>query len=242
MTNRLRSRLSPAVVIAALATLATLFTLPLRAEAPRSATLRGRIADIDGKPVGGGEVYFYNNGDTRRPADFISPKTGPDGRYAAVVSPGKYWVVARVRKGGRYGPLKPGERHSGPPEEIELGAGEDFPLDFVVADLKETARRHRKTREDYFTVRGRILSRKGMPLADRYVVASRKKTPSRLPEFISAWTGADGRYILYIPRGRYWIAAASRFPPTLKEDAMGALEIGGDVHDFDITADAGRAE
>ncbi|HEY3360116.1 MAG TPA: carboxypeptidase-like regulatory domain-containing protein, partial [Polyangia bacterium] len=145
MTATLRSLV--ALLIAALVAAPA---RPGRAAPPRPAAVTGRVVDPAGAPVAGAEVFFYASANTKRPADFISPPTGPDGRYAAALPAGRYWAVARVRRGGPGpGPLAPGDRHSGAPETIDVRAGARGMRDFVVADLREMVRRSRKTRADY---------------------------------------------------------------------------------------------
>src|SRR6185369_4937558 len=71
-------------------------------------TLQGVISGISGEPVKDAELYIYGTSNTRRPADFISPKTGSNGAYRLVLPKRAYWGVARIKKGERYGPLMPG--------------------------------------------------------------------------------------------------------------------------------------
>ncbi len=196
--------------------------------------ISGQITDLKGRPVEGGEVYVYGSPNTRRPADFISPKTGKDGQFKVVLQKGKFWVVARVRKGEPYGPLMPGDKHSGAPEEFELGAETNITHNFIVADLKEMALQTRKTRQDFFTIQGQILKKDGTPLANRYVVAMRQKSSSRLPDFISGWTTSSGQYTFYILRGRYWIATAAKFPPSIDVHRQRVIEINKDIRGFNI--------
>ncbi len=206
----------------------------MRADPQKKLSISGLITDPSGAPISGGEVYVYTSSNTRRPADFISSKTDNSGRYRLAIPPGKYWMVARVRRGERYGPLMPGDKHSGAPERIHITTGKELTRDFNVADLREAAGKMRKTPEDYVTIKGRILSAQGKPLAQRYVVAQKKKKPSGLPDFISGWTDADGRYTLYLPKGRYRLAAASMFPPPPGAVKMRAITIKNNMNNFDI--------
>ncbi len=203
--------------------------------APRDKTsMVGLVTDANGAPVGGAEVYVYSSSDTRRPADFISPKTEGDGSYQVTVPRGKYWVVARVRRGEPYGPLMPGDKHSGHPEQVVIKVGSETVRNFVVANLREAALNVRKTHKDYFTISGQIVTADGKPVAEQYVVALRKKKTSRLPDFISGWTDLDGRYSLHVPKGRYWIAAAQQFPAQLTANKMKLIMVKSNVVEFDI--------
>ena len=48
-------------------------------------TLQGIISGILGEPVKDAELYIDGTSNTRRPADFISPKTGVSGAYRLIL-------------------------------------------------------------------------------------------------------------------------------------------------------------
>jgi hypothetical protein len=214
--------------------LTTLYCYPSTGEASANFVLKGRIIDVDGKPVEGGEIFVYDNTQTRRPADFISPITGRDGLYRIEIPAGRYWVVARVRSGARYGPLMSGGRHSGEAREIEAAAGQELALDFTVADVREMARNLRKSNDDYRSVGGRILDKNGRPVRGAYAFVRREKDGARLPDFISAWSAEDGRYTLHLPSGRYHLGASTAYPP---EDGTVYMELNLDSVKIDSTYD-----
>src|SRR6185369_3419698 len=81
---------------------------PTAGAALETFVLTGRIVNIDAKPVSGAEVFVYDSAAIRRPADFISARTGSDGRFSLTLPRQKFWVVARVRSGDKFGPLLPG--------------------------------------------------------------------------------------------------------------------------------------
>src|SRR3954454_4750861 len=81
--------------------------------------LRAKVVDVQGNPVEGAEVFMYDTFVTRRPPLFISPKTDTAGSAELVMPVAKYWAVARVRQGEKFGPLGIGARHSGEPAEVE---------------------------------------------------------------------------------------------------------------------------
>jgi hypothetical protein len=185
-------------------------------------TLKGRVVDGDGKPVEGGEIFVYNTSQTRRPADFISPKSGRDGDYRTEIPAGRYWVVARVRSGAGYGPLAIGKRHSGEAREIEGDAGSEVVLDFIVADVREMARSQRKTGDDYRKVEGRILDREGKPVQGAYAFARGEKNKTGLPDFMSPKSDADGSYTLYLSPGSFCLGGGVAYPP---EDGLACIEM-----------------
>jgi hypothetical protein len=151
--------------------------------------------------------------------------------------PGTYWAVARLRTGETYGPLKPGDKHSGDPVEIELALGEVLDQNFTVVDIRETARLKKKTREDYVSIRGRVLDRNNMPVEKMYVIANKDKKCSGIPDYLSAWTDRTGSFTLYVPRGKYSIGYASSFPPGQDCVIQSEEVFNVDVVDFVIIID-----
>ena len=214
--------------------LAVFFCCPGQVKASARFVLQGRVLDAGGKPVEGGEVFVYDSARTRRPADFISPKTDGKGLYRIEIPAGKYWVVARVRNNERYGPLMTTGRHSGEAQEVEAVEGGESTLDFIVAEVREIARVHRTSGEESRRVEGRILDKNNKPARDAYVFARREKNAMRLPDYISAWSDAEGRYTLYLPAGRYCLGASVAYPP---EEGSPCSELFLDTAKIDIAND-----
>jgi hypothetical protein len=152
---------------------------------------------------------------------------------------GKYLAVARLRKGDKYGPLMIGDKHSGEPVEIEFEADRELEMNFTVADIRDAARLSRKTGEDYIRVSGRIVYLNGKPVRQVYAVANRNSELPDMPDFLSAWTDEEGHYALYLPKGKYFIGYADKFPmqqyKIYKELALEADKI-----DFDIIVQENR--
>jgi hypothetical protein len=211
---------------------AIFFTAPQLTLAKGTSVLKGEILDIQGKPVDGAHVFVYKSKDVKRQPDFVSPSTS-DGRYRVVLPSGKYWIIARLTREA-YGPLLPGDKHSGEPEEVDLPADVESALDLTVADLREAAQIRKKTGHDYVKVEGRIIDETGQPVRLAYVVVHRSEEISGLPDFLSAWTGEDGSYSLSIPTGNHWIGALLLFPPKPGFILERKLVIGADEHDMDL--------
>lgn len=174
--------------------------------------LQGSIVEESGKPVPGAELFVYDSQKTRRPADYISPKTTSDGRFSIPLPEGKYWVIARLRHGDKYGPLLLGDLHSGEPLALDLAQ----PLQNVtltVTDIRESSRAKEKRQSEMPTLSGRILDQSGLPVAAAAVCAWREPVTERLPDLVSAWTETEGEYTLYLLPGRYSVSAATSFPP-----------------------------
>ena len=202
-----------------------------------TGVLKARVTDLQGVPLAGAKLFLYDSSNVRRPADFISPLSDSAGQVRIVLPPGRYWAIARHKADGKYGPLLPGDRHSGEPLEIDL-AGDGADAEFVVADLRELGQKKRTGSSDVVRVRGRVVDAGGVPVSGAYVHAGTNREFSELPEYISAWTGGDGEYELYLPAGKGYFAGASRqFPPVAGESGVTPFDATFDKIDIamDIT-------
>lgn len=197
---------------------------PLQAE---NLLLQGSIVDSTGRPVTGAELFVYDSAKTKRQADFISPRTGADGKFSLKLPTGQYWVVARVRQGEKYGPLLPGDLHSGEPQEIDLTA-ENRDLTLTVADMRDLTRSKEKTSTAMSRLTGRITDKNGKPLEGYYVCAWRTPRNERLPDLISGWTDGSGEYLLFLPPGEYQLATLRTFPPVMDSNVLSSVTLPAD--------------
>ncbi|OGW37076.1 MAG: hypothetical protein A2Y97_01685 [Nitrospirae bacterium RBG_13_39_12] len=209
----------------------------IAANAEEKSILKGRVLDIKENPVENAEIFIYDSPDVRRPADFISPKTDKDGHFNVILPSGIYWAVARLRSEEKYGPLMPGDKHSGDPVEIELSPGKELEKDFTVVDIKEVVRLSKKTSEDYIKIKGLILDKNGSPVKMAYAIANKNRDAAEIPDYISAWTDYRGDYTIYLPPGKYYIGAARVFPPGLNFTINNEVVLDADKTDLDIVID-----
>lgn len=191
------------------------FFLLLPAFAEQKAVLKGRILDMEGKALKGASVFIYDSSETKRAVDLVSAQTGEDGFFRVALPSGRFWAIARIKAGGRYGlgPLMPGDKFSGEPMEIELAPGEERVVDFVVMDIMEFSRQKKKISSDYIRIKGRITDEKGQPVRMAYAFANMQEKSPKIPDYLSAWTDDEGQYTLYLPRGEYYVGYATAFPP-----------------------------
>jgi len=203
--------------------------------AAENGILSGRIVDVNHNPVIGVEVFVYNHSNTRRPADFISPPSNENGEYKITLPPGSYWTVARLRLGKeRFGPLLPGDKHSGTPLEIDIAPGENVEEEYVVADLEETSQLAVKFDTTFIRVEGVLLDQKGLPVENAYVIANRNPAMKRIPDFISTWTDKSGEYTLFLSPGEYYFGHAVEFPPELKLVNLKKVIVDSDTNNINI--------
>lgn len=191
-----------------------LFWAPLQTLAAENFVFKGQIVDTANKPVVGAEVYVFNSANVKRPADFISNRTGGDGYFRVELPPGHYWTMAIMRvSGASYGPLGKDDKHSGETIEIDSAGKTEFIKDFTVMDLREAARANQKRSETVIKISGRILNNEGLPVEMAYALADPQRKFGEMPLYLSLWTGAEGRYVLFLPKGKFFIGASKDFPP-----------------------------
>jgi hypothetical protein len=189
-----------------------IYCVAFSAYAVETQILKVKISDIEARPMEGAKLFIYNSPNVRRPADFISSLSDRAGLVQISLPPGKYWTVARYKSDGKYGPLMPGDKHSGEPLEVDITAG-GAEADFIVADIRELGQKKKTAAADLLKLSGRVLDVNGMPVAQTFVFANVYNEFFELPGYISAWTGDDGKYELYLPQGAtYYIGTSRQFP------------------------------
>lgn len=205
------------------------------ANALENGMLSGRVVDVSQNPVPGVEVFVYSHSNIRRPADYISPATNQKGEYRITLPPGTYWTVARLRRGEqRFGPLLPGDKHSGAPVEIELAPGENAEEDFVIADLEETSKLSVKLDTSFVKIEGVLLTAEGSPVQSAYAFANRNEAMKKIPDFVSAWTDSSGGYMLFLPPGTYYLGSAVEFPPGVQSGKFKKVIVDSNAKNINI--------
>jgi hypothetical protein len=200
-------------------------TCAFPASALETHLLKAKVSDIEGRPMEGAKLFLYDSSNVRIPAQFITPPSDRAGRLQIDLPPGKYWVVARFKSDGKYGPLMPGDKHSGDPLEVDL-TDKGSESDFVVADIRELGQKKRANATELLRLKGRVIDTQGVPVAQACVVAGRSKVFSELPDYISAWTGIDGGYEIYLPpSATYYLYVSRQFPLNYQESSHNPLEI-----------------
>lgn len=227
MINMLNNLIRIAIVV-------VLLLIHSHAIALETAVFSGQVIDLDNKPVDKAEIFLYTTENIRRPADFISTATDTSGRFQITLPVGKYWAVARVRKGEKYGPLLPGDKHSGEPIVIEVVRDQVTEEIFTVVNLAESARLNKKTSGEFFKIKGKIIDSKGTPLTPAYATANREDLSPQIADYISAWTDDNGRYLLFLPAGTYYLGYARTFPPSRTNGSKKTITVTSHMEDVDI--------
>lgn len=201
--------------------------------------LRGVISDVNGQPVAGAEISLYRSKNVKKPADFASNRTTTDGAYTITVPQGQYWAIASLRKGERrFGPLELGDKHSGDPVEVVVAAGANLSHDFTVMDLREAAKQNQKKNSDLLRLSGRILNQNSKSTAMAYTMADKNKQFKEMPTYLSPWTDTSGEYLLLLPQGKYYLGAATEYPPGPGKTLDTEIDLTTDTEGVDLTVTA----
>jgi hypothetical protein len=210
----MKALLAAALLLPLLASCAAPLPRPPAAAGAPAQGVRGRLS-YQGRPIAGVSVYAYRRQSANflGPADFASAPSGRDGSYLIDLVEGQYWLVARKRASGSdAGPLVPGDlQRINPGNPAPVAAGAFTTVDFELEEMRDLMFSRTAARGPTATgIRGRITDAAGAPVAWVFAIAYTSADMRRVPDFTSAMTAADGRYVIYLPAGgRYWVGARS---------------------------------
>jgi hypothetical protein len=197
--------------------------------------VRGRLT-YRGRPLAGAVVLAYRRAGANflGPADFASAPSGRDGAYLLDLVEGSYWLVARKRASGSdAGPLVPGDLqriHPGNPAVVAPGAF--TAVDLELEEMRELMHARTAARGATDTgLRGRITDEAGRPVAWVFAIAYASADMRRVPDFTSAMTADDGRYVIYLPQGgTWWVGARQHIRERPAEGELFGLYAGSPDH------------
>ncbi len=204
--------------------------------------LAGRLT-AGGDPVAQAYVYVY----TEDASGLMGPSFGEavqsaaDGSFHIDLPAGRYFLAARKRAdGSRMGEPGPGDLNGfyrGNPVSIDKGKIlelDDFELK-TIGDAERTARLSQgKFAATDTALTGRIVDQDGRPVRGVYVFGYLDSRMVGKPTYISAPTGDDGAFVLYLGSGgTYYIGARSTYG--------GPLEPGERVGTYEGRPDHGIA-
>jgi len=192
----------------------------------KTGTVTGQvmIKDEDGKPLAFGQIMFYDvmSGPPPAPHKYertpdISKTINAEGKFTVELLEGRYYIGAVRRiSGERFGPPQEGDYifrsldDNGKPKEYLVQAGKVLDIgtftEAVPLKAEDIAQHNIAT-----AIEGYILDVDGKPVEDAVVVAFVKPTIGGRPLFVSDRSGKDGKYILRVTEGTYYLRARNSF-------------------------------
>lgn len=188
---------------------------------PETGTITGKIMIIKGMPLSGGQVMFYSASSgvtmTSGRVPDVSGDIDADGVFRVSLKAGQYYLGAIKRMNAEtIGPPKKGDYifrsldQKGVPLIYGVKAGETL----NVGELSGAApvKPEDLSREDQKTaISGTILTMDGSPAVDAIVVAFSTPTLKGKPLFVSDKTDKDGKYLLRVVPGTYYLRARNNY-------------------------------
>lgn len=184
------------------------------AEKPMSV-VRGVVT----APAEGVYLFFYEKGaDSHGPPYLMSQATGTDGVFEVELPDGEYTVVARKHMNGLPGsPLSEGDQKSEAASVSVRGGKVAMPA-LQLVDKSDDVKYFDASEKSETSISGMVLDSDGKPKAGLRVHVYTYAQMSERPKYVSAATGPDGKYVIYLPKGgTYYIAARDHFggPPKI---------------------------
>jgi len=201
----------------------SLIKVPKDAEEKPAADRTGIYGDISfqGEPLNHSYLYVYKDPEEgfKGPGYLIQPVE--KGHFQLRLPPGSYWLVARKRaKGGRYGPIEPGDYFSyyyGNPVRVTSGAMRRLEVEAIARQVPTDT----VVENTFSGITGTVLGPDGLPAAGLYVFGYREAAMTGTPEVFSEQTGADGSYRLALPEaGTWYLLARQSFGGPAGEDEL----------------------
>ncbi len=167
---------------------------------------------LDGAPMAGAIVTIYPDLSTRLKGVGLG-MTAPasaQGIFEAELPPGTYYLLARQRRSDQpIGPLQAGDfigYYPGNP--LKVREGEVARVAIPMLEVPEKVERLAATLFGQTGIEGRVVDRRGKPLAGVRVFLYGDELMLSRPLYISQPTGEDGGFLLSFPEGgTYYLAA-----------------------------------
>jgi len=210
----LRFALMAAVILAA-----SLFMLGCATSGPVGTGASNSVRGYVVQPVEGAYIFVYEKGVTPHGPPFaMSEATGPDGSYDIELPDGEYTLVARRHASGLAGsPLKEGDSKSDM-MDVTVRNGQIENETFVVHKKQDDKKYFGAGDASDTAISGTVTDSEGNPMRGFRVHVYTYAQMSERPKYVSAATGPDGKFIVFLPKGgTYYIAARDHFggPPKI---------------------------
>lgn len=188
----------------------------------KSSDGRTLISGTTYAPLEKSYVYAYREGDDLHgPAFATSEATDTLGEFSLELPAGNYYLVARKRQqGGSVGPLAQGDLKSQIVGPLTIKDGMSLETDLACEVKTDETELYEVpgTTETKTAFSGVIKDVEGKPVSSVRVHVYKYIQMSERPKFVSAATGPDGKFTVYLPKGgTYYLCARDSFggPPKL---------------------------
>ena len=190
----------------------------------KKGTVTGKVMVNDRVPLSWGQIMFYDysTGPPPIPDKYertpdISKSLDYEGNYKVEVPEGRYYIGAIKRiSGDRLGPPQNGDyvyrslNEKGLPKIYTVQAGQVLDVGmftgaFQIAD-EDLAEQHVTT-----ALKGVIYNMDWQPVAGAVVLAFTERYLGKKPLFVSNKSGVDGKYILPLTEGTYYLRVRNSF-------------------------------
>jgi hypothetical protein len=183
-----------------------------------SGTVTGRLLLSDGKPLSGGQVFFF---EVKSPLD--KPVLGkywrvPDaiervdsgGRFKIELDTGSYYIAAIKRFSvTKLGPPQigdfflPSHDSKGTYRVITVKTNKTTNVG-TIKGIRRVSAQHAVFTGMPTAIKGRVTSASGQPAQNMYVLAYTDPSMQGRPSFVSAESDSEGRYYLPVDKGRIY--------------------------------------
>lgn len=200
--------------------------------------ITGKILMKGGSPLDGGSVWLYDAitgpppfGNQLKRTPSLRIETNPDGTFREELVPGKYYLRAVKRMS----PEKPGLREgdyvyyginkNGDPKIYDVKSGEILDIG-VITEMVPYKKSNGVVRT---AIEGMIRDSQGNPVEGVIVFAFRDLTRESRPLYFSDRTGPDGKYILSVTEGTYYLRARNKLKGGIPERGQLLGAYGGET-------------
>ncbi|BCR05942.1 hypothetical protein DESUT3_30110 [Desulfuromonas versatilis] len=184
---------------------------PPRAEPQVATGILGQTT-VDGVPLAGAIVYVYTDltNELKGMGLGMAGPTTEQGLFEAPLPAGTYYVIARMRRSKEFaGPLRAGDYIGFYPENpVKLAEGEVLKIAIPMLEVPEKVERLADSLFGQTSIHGRVLDKKGAPVAGVRVFLYEDSQMLNRPLHVSQTTGPDGAFVLSFANGGVYYLAA----------------------------------
>lgn len=181
-----------------------------------SGTVTGRLLLSNGKPLAGGQVFFFDvNSPLEKP--FIGrfwrvpdavDHVDNDGRFTLQLEAGSYYFGAIKRSSAdRFGPPETGDYFL--PSRDKRGNYRVITVNNKtttdigsIGGIRRYSQKRAATKDKATVIEGRITMASGQPAQNMFVLAYTDPAMQGRPSFVSGASDMEGRYQLHVDKGR----------------------------------------